>query len=167
LPKISRVKEVMKQSKEPESLKRGKRFHKLIQEEWLRTSIDGTPRPERSIKKASGKKGRVDILVEELGDGFVSIIEIKTSDWDIMTEKNVMRNVRRQIRQVWGYVNSQLDVYGRQVCPGIIFPKLPKDTERLNLIESMFNSEGIQVVWHDETMDQLKRRSMTNLKPHF
>lgn len=64
---------------EPEPLRRGKRFHKLIQDEWLKTARDGQPTAEKSIKRLSGRRGRVDILVEELGD-FVSVVEIKASD---------------------------------------------------------------------------------------
>ena len=88
----------------------------------------------------------------------MSVVEIKTSDWDRMLDKNVVRNVRRQIRQIWSYVEAQLDLEGRQVCPGVIFPKLPSDLKRLNLIEEMFNEAGIQVVWHNERDDHLRQR---------
>ena len=145
-------------SKEPPPLTRGKIFHKLIQEEWLKTNKSGIPRPERTIKKLSGRGGRIDILVEEIGDNLVSVVEIKATDWDIMAEKNIKRNVRRQIRQIWSYIDSQLDIYGKEVSPGIIFPNIPKDLSRLKLIEAMFNEEGIQVVWHDETMEDVKKR---------
>ncbi|MDY6989291.1 MAG: hypothetical protein SWQ30_14680 [Thermodesulfobacteriota bacterium] len=99
----------------------------------------------------------MDILVEELGD-FVFVVEIKASDWDRMTEGNVVRNVRRQIRQIWSYVEAELELYDKQVSPGVISPKQPRDPERLRLIESLFNAEGIQVVWHDEKVEHLKTR---------
>ena len=70
---------------EPEALKRGKRIHKLIQDEWIDEAKGGTHRTERYIKRLNGKRGRVDILVEEMGD-FVSVVEIKASDWDRMTD---------------------------------------------------------------------------------
>lgn len=142
---------------EPESLRRGKRFHRLIQQEWLETAKDGRPLAERTIQRINGKYGRVDILVEELGD-FVSVIEIKATDWDRMKEKNVKRNARRQIRQIWSYVDAELTLYDKEVCPGVIFPEIPKDPVRTELIESMFNNEGIQVVWHNECIDHLKKR---------
>jgi len=143
--------------REPTALKRGKRFHKLVQEEWLATAKDGRPRPERYIKRLGGKKGRIDILVEELGD-FVSIVEIKATSWDRMKAKNVVRNVRRQIRQIWSYVEAEIEHYEMEVCPGVIFPELPRDPKRLALIESLFNEEGIQVVWHNESVEQSKKR---------
>ena len=36
-------------------------------------------------------------------------------------------------------------------CPGITFPKKPKDSERAAYIETTFNNYGIQVVWRDES----------------
>jgi len=149
---------IMSKLGEPVQLRRGKRFHKLIQREWLKTAKDGYPRPERFIKKISGNYGRVDILVEQLGKEMVSVVEVKATDWERIKPQNLQRNLRRQIKQVWKYVDSQLDVYGFRVCPGIIFPKLPKDPKRLNIIEAAFNSGGIQVIWHNEFVKNLKAR---------
>lgn len=143
---------------EPNILKNGKLFHKLIQDEWVATTNDGLVRPEKYIKRVDGRNGRVDLLIEELGD-FVSVIEIKATDWDRIKPGNVKRNIRRQIRQIWRYIDSQLDIYSMEVCPGIIFSKLPKNPELLELVEGTFNAEGIQVVWHDETIEQVKRRN--------
>ena len=82
-----------------------------------------------------------------------------------MAEKNVRRNVRRQVRQIWGYIESQIlngehveGGEGKDVCPGIIFPKRPRDKERMKLIEDMFEEEGIPVVWHDESIEERKGR---------
>ncbi len=84
-----------------------------------------------------------------------------------MTDEAVRRNVRRQIRQVWSYIESQIvegeyveDGEHKDVCPGIIFPKRPKDGERMKLIEEMFEEEGIPVVWHDETIEERKARGI-------
>lgn len=129
----------------------------MIQNEWLAPAKDGKVRPERYVRILNGRKGRVDILVEELGD-FVSIVEIKATDWDRIKPENLRRNIRRQIRQVWSYIESQLekiDGDNINVCPGIIFPKLPKSKETLKLIESGFNTQGIAVVWHEESIADL------------
>jgi hypothetical protein len=146
-------------NKEPLALRRGKAFHRQVQAEWLAETKDGKPCPERTIKRLNGRRGRVDLLIEELG-GFVSVIEIKATDWDRMAERNIKRNVRRQIRQLWGYIDAELEIYGMQVCPGIIFPTLPSESHRLAMIESMFNDEGIQVVWQNETIDEVKQRML-------
>ncbi len=156
----------MTPAKEPSQLKRGKAFHKLIQEEWEREA-EGWITPERHIVKPSGRRGRVDVFVDDDDpDGVVAIVEVKTTDWDAIADKNVRRNVRRQIRQVWSYIESQIvggeyvpSGEGKTVCPGIIFPKRPEDRRRMKQIEEMFEEEGIVVVWHDEPIDERRQRS--------
>ena len=113
--------------------------------------------PEKLITKPSGRKGRIDILVKS-DETLVAIAEIKSSDLDAMTSTAVRRNVRRQTRQVWDYIESQLEL-GKDVSPGIIFTKRPKDYDRMNLIEQLFEDEGIQVVWEDESIAERKARS--------
>jgi hypothetical protein len=87
----------------------------------------------------------------------VACVEIKASDWDKMTEKAVIRNVRRQIRQVWDYIDSELE-RGKEVSPGIIFPEHPKNKERMLFIEELFDKEGIPVVWENESIEERKKR---------
>ena len=154
--------------KEPRQLVRGKEFHRKIQQEWLDTA-EGAVTPERGIRKQSGRRGRVDVFVDDdEPSGVIAIVEIKASDWDRMTESAVRRNVRRQIRQVWDYIESQIlegeyvqGGEGKDVCPGIIFPKRPADKQRMKFIEDSFLEEGITVVWHDESVKDSKRRSET------
>ena len=147
----------MIKSNEPENLRRGKAFHRKIQATWKRDA-EGTVVSERVIIKSSGRKGRVDIFVnDDLHDGVVAIVEIKASNWDRMTDKAVRRNVRRQIKQVWDYIESQiikgeyvLAGEGKNVCPGVIFPQQPRDKVRQVWIENKFEEEGIVIVWDDE-----------------
>lgn len=140
---------------EPERLKKGKAFHKYIQEEWLRDA-EGRVSPEKYIVVTKGKKGRIDIFVDA-GDEELVVVEIKNTDWDLMEEKNVRRNIKRQIRQIWKYIDSQFN-HKNTVYPGIIFPKLPTDSTLVEKIETMFNDEGIAVVWSDETIENTKKR---------
>ena len=142
---------------EPAVLRRGKRFHKLIQAEWLATA-EGSLHPERTVDQTDGRRGRVDILVDEIGDDLLSVVEVKSTDWDNVRDANVRRNVRRQIRQVWRYVDSQLAMRNMSVCAGVIFPRLPRDPARTELVESMFEEEGIQVVWHNESIGEVRER---------
>lgn len=146
----------MNKNKSPEQLLRGNKFHKEIQENWKKTA-EGKVKSERTILKQSGRKGRVDIFVDdEDPEGVIAIVEIKASNWDKMTETAVRRNVRRQIKQIWGYIESQISKgeyvktgEGKSVSPGIIFPKRPTDKIRMKLIEDLFEEEGIPVVWED------------------
>ena len=141
---------------EPSKLHRGKAFHKKMQVDWLNTA-EGKILIEKAITKPTGRKGRIDIFVDDDGDKLVAVAEVKASDWDKMTDSAVRRNVRRQIKQIWDYIESQL-AKEKEVSPGIIFPKRPKDQERMRLIEEMFEEEGIPVVWQDETIEERKAR---------
>jgi len=142
-----------------ERLRRGRAFHKKIQEDW-RENAEGDVRIEEWTTKPSGKKGRMDIFVgsDETDERLVAIAEIKNSDWDAMTPSAVRRNVRRQIRQIWSYITPQLESR-KDVSPGVVFPKRPKDPNRLKLIEQMFEDEGIPVVWEDESVEERRTRS--------
>jgi len=145
---------------EPKPLHRGKEFHKKIQKEWLNTAT-GEVTPEKSITKPSGRKGRADIFVRS-DETLVAIAEIKASDWDSMgCSAAVRQNVKRQACQIWDYIESQLEL-GKEVSPGIIFPRRPKDPNRMKLIEQLFDEEGIPVVWEDETIAERKARSQAS-----
>lgn len=147
-------------AREPRVLVRGKRFHRTVQAEWLRTA-QGRVSVETGVRKLSGQRGRMDVFVDG-DDTLVAIGEIKASSWDRMTATVIRRNILRQARQVWDYVESQL-AEGREVSPGIIFPRRPTSIRRLKLIEDLFEERGITVVWQDETLAQ--RRARARLMP--
>ena len=150
---------------EPAQLRRGKAFHKLIQVEWQREA-QGHVRAERHVIRPGGRSGRVDVFVDDDDPKApLAIVEIKATDWDRITDKNLRRNIRRQICQIWSYIESQIrngeyvdSGEGKDVCPGIIFPSRPKDKQRMRLIEEMFSEEGIPVVWHDEAVGEYRNR---------
>lgn len=146
-----------KKKSEPEPLRQGKQFHKEVQKDWLENA-EGDVTPEYSVLKPSGRRGRVDVFVKtDQEDNLVAVLEIKASDWDAMKPVAVRRNVKRQIRQIWSYINSQLYL-GKGVSPGVKFPKRPQDPERLQIIESLFEEEGIPVVWKDESLEERRLR---------
>ena len=96
--------------KEPKQLRRGKDFHCKIQKEWLDTA-QGTILPEKTIRRLTGRRGRVDIFVDDNSeDNHVAVVEIKASDWDRMKPKAVRRNALRQVRQIWDYIDSQVEL---------------------------------------------------------
>ena len=141
---------------EPRQLFKGKGFHKKIQKVWHKNA-EGDVKTEKWMIKPSERKGRMDVFVKS-DDALVAIAEIKCSDWDAMTPIAVRKNVMRQVNQVWDYIESQLNL-GKDVSPGVIFPNRPKNPNRINLIEDLFNGRGIQVVWEDESIQEGKARS--------
>ena len=135
---------------EPKRLREGKE----VQAEW-EANAEGKVKTEKTVKKKD-RAGRLDVFVSEDGSEVRAIVEIKHSDWDKMTPQAVRRNVRRQARQIWRYIELQPTLDG--ICPGIVFPKRPGDPERLELIEHLFEEEGIPVVWEDESTAERKAR---------
>ena len=135
---------------EPETLKRGKAFHSRVQEEWKKTA-EGTIVPEHTITlsdlKKKGKSGRLDIFVGELG-GYISVVEIKSTDWDRIKPKNIQKNLTSHRRQVWKYIEKYLDIEKVDVCPGIIYPRVPDTPGLKSRIENYLNEYGLQVVWY-------------------
>jgi hypothetical protein len=146
---------------EPEKLRRGKAFHRAVQDDWTHTA-QGEVDIEKAVKKPSGRRGRIDILAGANTTGSVGVGEVKATDWNRMTESSLRRNVTRQARQIWDYIESQL-AQEKEVSPGVIFPTRPESIERLNLIEALFEEHGIAVVWYDESLEE--RRSRAGLSP--
>lgn len=141
--------------KEPQRLHAGKAFHRKVQADWM-ANAEGDVQIEMTSKVPGKKSGRLDVYVSDDGSDVRAIVEIKHSDWDKMTPEAVRRNVKRQARQVWRYIELQETVDG--ICPGIVFPKRPKDPKRLSLIEQLFDEEGISVVWEDESPEERRAR---------
>ncbi len=133
----------------------GKAFHRKVQADWM-ANAEGDVQIEMTTRKPGKKSGTMDVFVSEDGSAVRAIVEIKHSDWDTMTPEAVRRNVKRQARQIWQYIELQTSVDG--ICPGIVFRKQPEDPERLKQIEQLFEDEGIRVVWEDESVAERKAR---------
>jgi hypothetical protein len=70
-----------------------------------------------------------------------------------MAPKAVRRNAKRYARQLWDYIEAEIED-GFQVSPGIVFPTKPKTDGRLAEIERLFEDDGIPVVWESETVEE-------------
>jgi hypothetical protein len=143
------------QKAEPDRLRRGKGFHRKVQAGWEDTA-EGEVQPEKPIIKPRGKPGRIDVHVQA-DEGLVAVVEIKHSNWDAMTPAAVRRNAKRYARQLWNYIEAEIEG-GFQVSPGIVFPTRPKTEGRLVEIERLFDEEGIPIAWEDETIEERKAR---------
>jgi len=139
---------------EPECLRRGKEFHRKVQSDWYENVEDGEVNAEHTINWLPNpsqskhiKSGRLDIFVDELSD-LVSIVEIKSTDWDKIKKGNVRKLLGSHRRQIWNYISKYLKGDEIDVCPGIIYPSSPSSNELREYIEKFLNSYGIQVVWY-------------------
>jgi hypothetical protein len=139
--------------REPEILRRGKAFHRRVQSDWERTAKDGVVRSEHTITLGPDavrvEKGRLDLFVEELGD-FVSVVEIKSTDWDRVKPANRRRLAASHRRQIWRYIETFIGREHVDVCAGVIYPSPPRTPGLRREIEELLNDYGLQVVWYDE-----------------
>ena len=155
-------------AREPRRLREGKEFHKGVQEEWERSAEYERLEAEKPVVKPGERAGRIDLFVQADNEGLFAIVEVKNSDWDAMSEQAVRRNVRRQIAQIWDYIESagrepegggeEPSSEGGGICPGVVFRRQPKDPARRALIEELFNEGGIAVAWEDETIEERRER---------
>ena len=87
----------------------------------------------------------MDVFVAELG-GFVSVIEIKATDWDRIKPKNITKNLSAHRRQVWKYIEKYLSDVGVDVCGGIIYPSTPTSPSLKERIEEYLSAHGLQAL---------------------
>jgi hypothetical protein len=128
-----------------------------IQSEWKKEA-QGYIKKEKRCIKPSGRRGRIDIHAQDdENKKLVACVEIKNTNWDKIDKKRISGYVNRQANQVWDYIESELE-RGKEVSPGIIFPRMPRSKSRLILIEKLFDERGIPVVWMNESIEERKNR---------
>ena len=137
---------------EPEILRRGKAFHRRVQRDWEDLATDGVVDSEHTIEISRDtqrvRSGRLHLFVDDLGD-FVSVVEIKSTDWDRVKPENRRRLVASHRRQIWRYIETFLDRERVDVCAGVIYPRAPRTPGLRREIEELLNDYGLQVVWYD------------------
>lgn len=128
----------------------------MVQRDWGGEVESATVRPEHSIHFAGGlnsgiprRRGRLDIFIDQISD-FVTVVEIKATDWDRVACANRRKLLAAHRRQVMRYVDKYLDEDHVSVCAGIIYPKVPANHDVKVEIESYMNEHALQVVWYAE-----------------
>ena len=141
---------------EPLILSKGKLFHKRVQSAWAGTIEGKTVRPELGIglniissSVRHIRKGRIDIFVDQIED-FVTIVEIKSTDWDKIKKTNRISLLGSHRRQLFRYIDKYLEFDKLNVCAGIIYPKPPLTKGLKEFIEEYFNDWAFQIVWFEE-----------------
>lgn len=144
---------------EPKQLKQGKKFQKIVQRDFIDNSKDGTVLPEKfvsfkDLKEIKQQSGRMDIFIEELGD-FVTIVEIKATNWDKIKPKNIKKNLYRHQKQLFNYIDKYLEIDNLDVCLGIIYPEPPKTKGLREFIEKYLEDNyGVPAYWFNEIRSQ-------------
>lgn len=141
---------------EPEQLRRGKIFQREVQADFQTNSKGGVLTIEQhvpfdDIKAIKQKRGRMDIFVYEDTDDFVTIIEIKATDWDRIKEKNIKRNLYRHHKQLFNYIDKFMKVDKKDVCHAVIYPAPPIREGLRDYIEKCaMDMYSFPVYWYSE-----------------
>jgi hypothetical protein len=141
---------------EPDLLRLGKEFHRRVQADWAGEIENATVRSEHRIAVGPlvttvkhQRHGRIDIFID-LVDDFVSIVEIKSTDWDRIRVSNRQKVLSTHRRQVLRYVDKYLDHDSVNVCAGVIYPHSPISAGLKERVEQYLNDHALQVVWYDD-----------------
>lgn len=142
-------------SREPRRLASGKSFQRIVQADFEAHSKDGRVRREQRVtferlKGIRQKSGRMDILIAEIGN-FVTILEIKATDWDRIKPGNVKKNLCKHQRQLFNYVDKYVEVDKLDVCLGLIYPKPPKKKGLREFVERRLEEVYcVPAFWHSD-----------------
>jgi hypothetical protein len=141
---------------EPYLLKRGKEFQKIVQVDFNQNNKSGILCLEQhvsfeKIDNIKQERGRMDLFIHDDSDDYVSVFEIKATDWDKIKEKNIKRNLYRHSKQLFNYIEKFLSVDNKDVCHGIIYPSPPKKKGLRDNIENWaMDLYSFPVYWYNE-----------------
>ena len=141
---------------EPQQLKRGKQFQKIVQSDFNLNNKSGIICIEQHVSfedfgKLKQKRGRMDMFIYEDSDDFVTILEIKATDWDKIKPDNIKRNLYRHSKQLFNYIDKFMEVDKKDVCHGIIYPKPPNIKGFREYIETnAIELYSFPVYWYSE-----------------
>jgi hypothetical protein len=97
---------------------RGRRF-----ERWERTQWNEEIESEVATKW-KGKRGRIDIRIVDEEEGISIVVELKATNWDMVAAHRIRPNVLRHARQIWRYIDTELND-NIDVVPALVYPSSP------------------------------------------
>jgi len=94
------------------------------------------------------RSGRIDVFFDQMDD-FVSIFEIKATDWDKILPQNRNRLLGAHRRQILKYIDQYVMAQNTNVCAAMIYPHAPKLDGVRELVEGHFSDWAIAVIWFE------------------
>ena len=133
----------------------GQAFHRSVQRAFLAGLVGAVGSPERQWRLVTGGRGRVDLAVEvDGGAQMLVIIEIKGTDWDKIPAARLMRNLRRHLHQLQGYLDTAIEEMEPGAWTGIVgsllYPARPASEETQAIIEAVAGEQAIMVTWYED-----------------
>jgi hypothetical protein len=141
---------------EPDLLRIGKVFGRLVATRYPTGMAHGTAQAEAPVAVAGGRAGRIDLLlvVDDHGRPLLVVVEVKNTDWDARAAHRLRPNLARHAHQVWRYLDSLLPELetGEQagVQAALVYPRRPSLPGRAELVEGLLGEQGISVLFYEE-----------------
>lgn len=145
---------------EPKRLRRGNAFQRIVQADFIINTQGGGVERELYIdldrlsagtNHGGSKSGRVDIWIEDRGPDAIAVYEIKATDWDLITPRNVRRNIYRHQKQLLDYVYMYNFRDNFQVTYGLIYPYPPRKEGLRDEVEALaMMNYHVPVYWYTE-----------------
>jgi hypothetical protein len=116
----------------------------------------GNARPEATIAVATGRRGRIDLLLEtdDGGRPLLVIVEVKSIDWDARAPHRIRPNLARHARQMWRYLDALMPRLDAGELAGVqaalVYPRRPTHPGRAEAIEQVLERQGISVLFYEE-----------------
>ena len=138
-----------------ERLAEGQVFHRTVQSAFLTGLMGASGFKERRWRLIAGGRGRVDLAVEVGGsEQMLVIVEIKGTDWGKIPSVRIMRNLRRHLRQLQGYLDTAIEEmeagYRAGIVGSLLYPARPASIETAATIEAVAGEQAIMVTWYED-----------------
>ena len=137
-----------------EQLAAGQAFHKAVQSAFLTGLAGASGFRERRWRLVGERRGRVDLAVEVEGEQMLVIIEIKATNWNKIPADRLMRNLRRHLHQLQGYLDTAIEEMEAGQWAGVagalLYPARPTGIETMEVIESIAGEQAIMVTWYED-----------------
>ena len=132
-------------------VKRGRHFEIWERSRWTSPGHQGVE--TEAPTEFKGRRGRIDLRFVDDKEGHSIVVETKATDWDKMASHRVRPNALRHARQLWRYINAELE--GGPVLPALVYPAEPNTPGRKEEIDAILDERFIQVVWRELDVDAL------------
>ena len=120
-------------------VKVGRRFEMWERSRWNDPGHEGVETEAPTLWK--GRCGRIDLRLVDEEEGHSVVVETKATDWDKMAPHRVRPNALRHARQLWGYIDAELE--GGAVLPALVYPAQPNTPGRKKEIEAILHERSI------------------------
>ena len=138
-----------------ERLSAGQAFHQEVQSAFLTGLVGATGFRERSWRLVQGGRKRVDLAVVS-DETMLTLIMIKGTDWDRITQQRMKRNFVRHLRQLQELIDTAIDDMEAglwdSVAAVLLYPTRPANSHDLASIQAAAAEQDVMLAWYEDVV---------------